>query len=52
MLKNESHKPNEATPPVLETKTLFKSGSSIRISHGGELYTLRITKTNKLILTK
>lgn len=52
MLKKESNKTTEVTMPILETKTLFKSGTSIRISHGIDLYTLRITKTNKLILTK
>ncbi|MCL4431372.1 MAG: hemin uptake protein HemP [Epsilonproteobacteria bacterium] len=52
MLKKESVKTTEITTPILETKTLFKSGTSIRISHGDALYILRITKTNKLILTK
>jgi hemin uptake protein HemP len=37
---------------VIESKTLFKNDHAIRIVHGNEIYTLRITKGNKLILTK
>jgi hemin uptake protein HemP len=37
---------------VIESKELFKKGVSIRIVHGTEIYTLRITKGDKLILTK
>lgn len=52
MLKKELKEVNENIEPVFDSKVLFKSGTSIRISHGNDLYTLRITKTNKLILTK
>lgn len=37
---------------IIESKELFKSDNAIRIAHGNEIYTLRITKGNKLILTK
>lgn len=37
---------------TIESKELFKNETSIRIVHGNEIYTLRITKGNKLILTK
>lgn len=37
---------------VIDTKELFKNGASIFIVHGTDTYVLRITKTNKLILTK
>ena len=37
---------------VIESKMLFKNDAAIRIVHGNEIYTLRITKGNKLILTK
>ena len=37
---------------VIESKELFKNDNAICIVHGYEVYTLRITKSNKLILTK
>lgn len=37
---------------VIESTELFKNDNSIRIVHGNEIYTFRITKGNKLILTK
>jgi len=37
---------------VIESKELFKNDNAIRIVHGNEIYILRITKSNKLILTK
>ncbi len=36
----------------IESRELFKKGTSVRIVHGNEVYILRITKGNKLILTK
>lgn len=38
--------------PVYESGQLFESGKEILIRHGGELYRLRLTRQNKLILTK
>ncbi len=37
---------------TIESKELFKNGTLVRIIHENGVYTLRITKTNKLILTK
>lgn len=37
---------------TIESKILLKECSSIRIIHADEVYVLRITKSNKLILTK
>ncbi len=38
--------------PVYEGGQLFGAGKEILIRHAGELYRLRITRLNKLILTK
>lgn len=43
------HKPNM---PVLDTKTLFAASSEVTIEHESETYRLRLTRQNKLILTK
>lgn len=43
---------NEYHGVVIQSKALFKNDTAIRIIHGNETYTLRITKGNKLILTK
>lgn len=48
----ESSSSTEYNNTVIESKELFKNGSSIKIAHGNEVYILRITKGNKLILTK
>lgn len=48
----ESSSSKEYNGTVIESKQLFKNDNSIRILHGNEVYTLRITKGNKLILTK
>ncbi len=36
----------------VDSKELFKEGNTVHIVHNGAVYTLRITKDNKLILTK
>ena len=38
--------------PVLQSRRLFAQGREIRIEHEGEQYRLRLTRNNKLILTK
>jgi hemin uptake protein HemP len=38
--------------PVLRTEDLFGSGREVIIKHGDAEYRLRITKADKLILTK
>ena len=37
---------------VLESKKLFGLDKIVKILHNGNIYVLRITKDNKLILTK
>jgi hemin uptake protein HemP len=41
-----------ADPPRLKSRDLFRTGNPILIEHGGELYYLRMTRNDKLILTK
>ena len=49
--------PNPQTAPandtvVLKSLQLFSTGREVRIAHAGEIYRLRLTSNNKLILTK
>jgi hemin uptake protein HemP len=39
-------------PPIVRTEQLFGAGREIIIKHGQEEYRLRITRADKLILTK
>ena len=39
-------------PPVIRSAELFRRGNAVRIEHAGQHYLLRITRENKLILTK
>lgn len=39
-------------PPVVNTESLFRTGNMVLIEHQGQRYQLRITRENKLILTK
>lgn len=38
--------------PVIQSTLLFSQGNAVRIEHAGQHYLLRITRENKLILTK
>jgi hemin uptake protein HemP len=40
------------TVPVLDTKELFKGGREVKLFHHCQEYRLRITRNEKLILTK
>lgn len=40
------------TLPMLHSNNLFALGREIRIMHAGEEYRLRLTRNNRLILTK
>jgi hemin uptake protein HemP len=56
MLESAAH-PQIGTVEIAEVRTLsarslLGTGRVIRIEHEGELYTLRLTRNNKLILTK
>ena len=57
MLETAAHTQNGnrsdlASVPTLTARSLLGTGRVIRIEHEGELYTLRLTRNNKLILTK
>ena len=39
-------------PPRVESATLFQGHNLIEIEHAGQRYQLRLTRENKLILTK
>jgi len=38
--------------PVLASKQLFRGNNTVCIEHAGQRYLLRLTRENKLILTK
>ena len=38
--------------PTLDSGVLFAGCSEVAIAHAGEIYRLRLTRQNKLILTK
>ena len=42
----------DGQPPLVDTQQLFQDQNILRIAHEGRLYLLRITRENKLILTK
>jgi hemin uptake protein HemP len=44
-------KPETPAAPIPATQLLSQDGS-VRISHNGQIYTLRLTRNYKLILTK
>ena len=52
MSQPEAALTKEASHTVLRTEDLFGSRREIIIKHGDEEYRLRITKADKLILTK
>lgn len=39
-------------PPSVASDQLFRRDNTLRIHHGDQVYTLRVTRDNKLILTK
>ena len=44
--------PPNSVPPQYPSDTLFLGHRELLILHHGETYRLRVTRTNKLILTK
>lgn len=38
--------------PLIAADQLFRQGNTLRIEHAGQIYQLRVTRENKLILTK
>lgn len=41
-----------AAPETLDSRQLFRGGNTVQIAHAGQCYQLRLTRENKLILTK
>ena len=52
LLIHDKEKPSVSKPIVLDSRALFKTGKTVLIRHGSERYTLRLTKNDKVILTK
>ncbi|GBG03132.1 hypothetical protein AZSI13_24590 [Azospira sp. I13] len=46
----DSPPPGQA--PVLASRQLFRGNNTVCIEHAGQCYLLRLTRENKLILTK
>lgn len=42
----------QPAPPRLHASAQFRHGNEVLIEHGGETYRLRLTRQNRLILTK
>jgi hemin uptake protein HemP len=42
----------QVAPNALDTEVLFAGTSEVVITHGEEIYRLRLTRQNRLILTK
>lgn len=52
-LASSRHGETLAVPvPSIDSKELFRGGRQVQILHAGQVYVLRQTKDNKLILTK
>ncbi len=58
-LKTESTTQDSTTPSVqpavsviVDSRDLFRQGTTLHIDHAGHRYVLRVTRENKLILTK
>lgn len=43
---------HDGQPPLISSAQLFRDQNTLRIAHEGNCYLLRITRENKLILTK
>ncbi len=50
--KADSHDAKPSGPPQVEARTLFNGQREVAIRFRGEIYRLRITRNDKLILTK
>ncbi len=51
-LQRASNPPPENEIVTVDVNTLLGAKGVVRLAHQGELYTLRITRNNRLILTK
>lgn len=52
MTVDPDDRPAVAPQPIHNAQDLTKGGRIAQIQHGDQIYTLRITKAEKLILTK
>ncbi|WP_244544809.1 hemin uptake protein HemP [Cohaesibacter marisflavi] len=52
LAKPSAEEGQPALPLILDTERLFGNAREIHLSHRGEIYRLRITSQQKLILTK
>ena len=52
IVETENHEKSDSTPRVIPADDLFHNDDEIWIEHNGEMYRLRITRRNKLILQK
>ncbi|MEM6486999.1 MAG: hemin uptake protein HemP [Pseudomonadota bacterium] len=50
--RERATEPMDDGPPIHNASVLTRGGDIARIAHGGQVYTLRITRQGKLILTK
>ena len=50
--KVNSHDAKPSGPPQVEARALFNGQREVNIRFRGEIYRLRITRNDKLILTK
>ena len=44
--------PSSPAPPATTTRELLGESKTLRIEHNGEFYVLRLTRNDRLILTK
>jgi hemin uptake protein HemP len=44
--------PSSTQRPRVDSEALLQGAAAVEIDHGGQLYLLRVTRENKLILTK
>jgi len=47
-----SPQPSTSSPKCIDSQSLFQGATAIEINHAGQRYLLRVTRENKLILTK
>jgi hemin uptake protein HemP len=49
-----SNSPPDSTAarPLIESEQILRGNSTVEIEHAGQRYLLRVTRENKLILTK
>lgn len=51
-MQQQEKKPIAPVAPALSSQQLFKGAPVVEINHAGQRYLLRVTRENKLILTK